>query len=148
MKWRYALIAVLTTLLITTFTISSQPLLANNSSVATASDLVAAINSANSNPDADTIILISDITLDAIAESSTTYGNSGLPAITSDITIEGQGHWLFWGGPNFRFLRIASTGTLTLYNLSLGAGHATAGTTAGGCGSGISCGGGIFSEGT
>ena len=145
MKWRYALIAALITLLVTTLTVSTQPLLASNYSVATANDLIAAITSANGNPDADTIFLTVDITLTAVAESDATYGNSGLPAITSDITIEGQGHWLFWGGPNFRFLRVASTGTLTLYNIMLGAGHATAGTTAGGCGSGITCGGGIFS---
>ncbi len=149
MKRRYTLAATLITLIFTAFAAAPQPALAGNYSVATANDLVAAITSANADPAADTILLTADITLTTEVETSADYGKSGLPAITSDITIEGQGHFIVQSSlTGFRFLRVAATGTLTLYNLTLASGKATSGTTANGCGSGIACGGAIFSEGT
>ena len=96
--------------------------------------LIAAINTANSNGEADTINLAAGgtYTLTAIDNA-----DNGLPIITSKITINGSGATIqrssAAGTPNFRILRInAPTGDLTLNELIIRGGRT------------VGSGGGIF----
>ena len=100
-----------------------------------AASLTAAINDANTNGEPDTITLTSNITLTAV--DNTDDGPSGLPSITSEITIAGGGFTVArdGGAPNFRLLRVASGGDLTLLNVTLSNGNVTG------------SGGGILNEG-
>jgi len=155
MKRRYGLIAANLLLVFILAIVSPQAVLASNYFVATAADLVTAIKSANAASGADTIILTANISLTSVAESNTNYGNTGLPTITSNITIEGQGHLISRSSaistPNFRIFRVAATGTLTLYNLTISGGKATPGTAPACMGSipgGVRCGSGLYNEGT
>src|SRR5215471_8548432 len=63
---------------------------AANFTAGTATELVTAMNTANGNGEADTITLTADITLDAA--DNTTYGPTGLPVVSSTLTIAGNGH--------------------------------------------------------
>ncbi|MEP6984233.1 MAG: choice-of-anchor Q domain-containing protein, partial [Chloroflexota bacterium] len=110
-------------------------------STGSASELVNAITSANTTDGTDTILLTSDITLTVKADTSSDYGDSGLPAITSAITIEGQGHSITRdaNAPNFRILKVAASGLLTLNNVTISGGKTN--------NSGFHFGGGILSEG-
>ena len=82
------------------------------------------------------------------------YGPNGLPAITSNVTIQGHGASIEReGDTNFRFFYIASTkfggasdGTLTLQNLTLKNGFAQGGESYQG-GGGLGAGGAIFNQG-
>lgn len=114
-------------------------------STSTAADLIAAINTANGNGVADTIVLTADISLVAI--DNVTNGNNGLPIITSDITIEGNGFSIrrtagACGGTNFRIFYVETTGTLSLFNVGVERGCAATGFYPNGAG------GGIFNAGT
>ncbi len=111
-----------------------------------AASLVNAINTANGASGADTILLTADITLTTPSESSGTYGDTGMPAITSDITIEGQGHVIMrdTNGVKFRLIRVATGGSLTLINVIVQYGEPTAGTVC----SSQPCGGGAYNDGT
>ncbi len=62
----------------------------------------------------DTIVLTTDISLNAIHNQ--TYSASGLPVISSGITIQGQGHSIARtnGSLRFRILAVGSQGNLTL----------------------------------
>ncbi|MCL4876277.1 MAG: DUF11 domain-containing protein [Anaerolineae bacterium] len=64
----------------------------------------------------DTIVLTANVTL--IAVNNTTNGANGLPSITSNITIRGNGFTIArstaGGTPNFRLFHIAAGGNLTL----------------------------------
>ncbi len=100
-------------------------------SVATAAELIAAINTANGDAAADTITLTADITLTATDNTANGEGNNALPAITSPITIFGAGHTLqrdpSYGCPdalperNFRLLYVdgGANGSLTLQDITL-----------------------------
>ena len=103
-------------------------------------ELAAAITAANTdtatgacaagNPGADTIELLSDVTL-----------TSALPPIASAITIAGGGYTITHdpGAPRFRILSVGSTGDLTL----------NAATLTGGINGGVfDWGGGIYNAGT
>jgi hypothetical protein len=85
--------------------------------------LVAAINTANSNGEADTITLEADITLTNV-----------LPNITSEITIEGGNHRLERSPDafGFRVLMVSAGGALTLNNISLRGGNPGLGNSGGG----------------
>jgi hypothetical protein len=76
---------------------------------------------------ADTLVLTagSTHTLTA-ADPDTTYGRTGLPVVTSVITIAGKGSTIERDGsaPEFRLLAVAPGGDLTLQNLTLQGGHA------------------------
>ena len=121
--------------------------------------LVEAINSANSDTSdgdcpagsgADTIILPQNITftltsadstvLDTTVTGSELPGSNGLPPVTSEITIEGNGSTIERssadGTPEFRILAIAGTGNLTLENIVIRGGL-----------SDMSIGGGILNSG-
>ena len=98
--------------------------------------LVDAITAANTNTVAggciagdsglDTIDLQTDVTLTASYGSY--YGSdTGLPQVTSEIVIEGNGHTVERDGaaPNFRILAVHSTGDLTINDLTIEGGHSS-----------------------
>ncbi len=147
MKQRRGLIVAIPLLFFASFVVSQQSVLAANYSVATANDLITAITSANVDPASDTILLTANITLTSAAETDAAYDKSGLPAISSDIVIEGQGHSInrsaVAGTPDFRILRVATGASLTLYNLTINGGKAVTGSVCS-----AACGGGLFNEGT
>nr|MBA3872748.1 hypothetical protein [Anaerolineae bacterium] len=147
MKQRSLLFAMLMALMATAFVVSPKAVQAASYSAGTVNDLLAAITSANADPQADTIILTVNITLTSAAETDAAYGKSGLPAITSNITIEGQGHSISRsaaiGTSNFRIFRVATGAHLTLYNLTISGGKAVTGSVCN-----AACGGGLFNEGT
>jgi hypothetical protein len=123
-------------------------------------ELITAINSANSAAGADTIVL-SKQTYTLTAQDNYWYGPNGLPAITSDITIEGNGATIERSSaantPKFRLFYVAgnsvvsptlSPGTLTLKNLTLQGGLAKGGDGGSGGGGGLGAGGALFNHGT
>ena len=71
-------------------TLQPLPSEAANFTAGTAVELVAALNTANSTAEADTITLTADITL--TTANNTTYGPTGLPVVSSALTIAGNGH--------------------------------------------------------
>src|SRR5204863_3361763 len=82
------------------------------------------------------------------------YGPDGLPAISSDVTIEGNGAVIARdsAGPKFRFFYVSggvsglAAGALTLHNLTLSGGLAKGGDSNIG-GGGLGAGGAIFNQG-
>lgn len=102
----------------------------------------------------DTIILTTGATYTLALQDNTEYGFNGLPAITSQITIEGNGATITRSttAPGFRLFFVASNGNLTLQNVTLSNGSArggtggTGGTSGGGGGAGL--GGAIYNKGT
>ena len=140
--------------------------------------LIAAINNANDkphHPGANTIHLAGGVY--TLTKSVTTlYGFTGLPIISSAITIEGNGAIIERSGaantPNFRLFVVAgpsdidtatnqpvTTGNLTLHNLWLRGGRAKGGDSGGGAsngdnnpaatgGGGMGAGGAIYNRGT
>lgn len=109
-----------------------------------AAELISAINQANSNPDADTILITANITLTAAYENDADYGSTGLPVLSTNITIEGQGYAIQRdeSANGFRIMRVSSTGVVTLNNLTVQFGSVTGATAS--CGD---CGGGIYNDG-
>ena len=92
--------------------------------------LIAAINEANANGDTNTIRLAAGTyTLTASVTTPTTPDNlNGLPVITSPLTITGRGADTTIierdaSAPNFRILRVAAAGNLTLKRLTLRGGR-------------------------
>lgn len=112
-------------------------------------ELIAAINTANTNAGADTINLFACGTYTFSAAHNYEFGPNALPIIRSDITIQGQGAKLVRSSavntPKFRFFYVAgssvcglSAGTLTLRDLSLQNGLANGGDSLrGGGGAGM-----------
>ncbi len=98
--------------------------------------LIAAINTANGNGEADTINLAAGGTYTLTAVDNTTDGANGLPSITSAITIEGHGATIerssAGGTPLFRIFHVASNGNLTLSELTIANGKGAADTHGGG----------------
>ncbi len=81
--------------------------------------LITAITDANGTPEADTICLTNSA-YTFTTHHNTSNGPNALPAITSDITIIGNGATLARSGSNnFRFFMVESTGTLTLEDVTL-----------------------------
>jgi uncharacterized repeat protein (TIGR01451 family) len=80
------------------------------------------------------------------AVHNATLGANGLPAITSDITIEGRGAEITrTGGPSFRLFVIVQPGRLTLNNVTISGGMADAFTPSDGVnGGGILNSGGVL----
>lgn len=74
---------------------------------------------------ADDVVLTGDVILTAV-DNTTDEGDNGLPTITSDITLEGEGFTIVRDdvAPSFRILQIETTGALTLNNATLSNGHA------------------------
>ena len=105
---------------------------------ATASDLIAAVNAANTAGGANTIVLTAPTTSPYVltAVNNTTDGANGLPVIfggtrkiaADNLTIEANGDTIersaVSGTPAFRLFDVASGGSLTLENMSLQNGFA------------------------
>jgi hypothetical protein len=93
--------------------------------------LVAAINAANATPEADTLNLKDGCvyTFTSAADIDATLGNSALPRITTPVTINGNGATLGRDviAPNFRLLRVESSGSLSLDNLTITGGKGLSG---------------------
>ncbi|MBI4674650.1 MAG: hypothetical protein HY741_23645 [Chloroflexi bacterium] len=91
-----------------------------------ANELVNAINTANANPDADTLELATSCVynLTVVDNTDAANGPNGLPVITSDITVNGNGSTITRASsaPAFRLVQIDSSATLTLNQLTLTAG--------------------------
>ena len=83
--------------------------------------LVAAITTANSNGEPDIIELAAGSTYTLTSVADTQFGANGLPSITSEITINGNGAIIErdTSAPAFRIVHVANTGTLTLNNVTL-----------------------------
>ncbi len=106
--------------------------------------LVDAITAANTNNaiglckagrGADTIVLPASSTHTlTTANNSTPYGPTGLPVVTSAITIAGKGSTITRasGAPAFRLLGVSSTGNLTIRQTTLSGGAAAGSDRTGG----------------
>ena len=93
---------------------------ADDFSASNATELVNAITSANGNGEADTITLTGDVSL-----TSGDNGSNGLPIISSDITIEGDGFTIERDSSatdNFRLFEVGSSGNLTLNDTTISGG--------------------------
>jgi len=125
--------------------------------------LVAAIEAANANAGADTVRLGAGCTYTLNAANNNWYGPNGLPAIASNITIEGSGATIARAplAPKFRLLFVGADpnsvdtedyvspgpGSLTVRDVTLTGGLAKGGDSNRG-GGGAGMGGAIFSQGT
>jgi len=83
----------------------------------------------------DTIVLPAKGNVTVRAQYDNTYGPTGLPLITSPITIQGNGGRIRGQGNAFRLLAVSNSGNLTLQNVNLSRGSS-------------SYGGGVFNNGT
>ena len=109
----------------------TQPAYAADFSVSNASELITAINTANTNSLDDVITLIADITL--TNDDNNTDGPNGLPIILADsghsLTIEGGGHTLArssaGGTPDFRIFYVDTGAELTINQLTIENGQLT-----------------------
>lgn len=95
---------------------------------------------------ADTIVLPPGSTQRLRRVDNTTYGPTGLPVVTSKITIAGQGSTIVRTGhaPAFRLLAVGSGGKLTVRDLSLRGGAAAGDSLF--CPA--QCGGGVYNAGS
>ncbi|TVL93682.1 hypothetical protein [Streptomyces sp. SAJ15] len=113
-------------------------------------DLVAAIDTANGSPGADTLRLARGCTYKLTVPDGANPAN-GLPAITSEIIIDGNGATIARArsAPAFRILLVDSTGSLTLDKITIKGGRAIdcPGAPAPPFPPGIVCGGGINNQG-
>ena len=111
-----------------------------------ASDLVSAINTANGTSGGGTVTLTSGCTYTLTVANNTITGGgggNGLPAITGNVTIQGNGATITRsaasGTPVFRIFDVAASGSLTLTSLTVSNGLVDNGQLGGG---------GIFNDGT
>ena len=85
--------------------------------------LIEAINMANGNNWANRLELATDCTYTLTAVDNNTDGGNGLPSITSNITIEGNGATIerseVVGTPDFRIFHVAGGGDLSLNELTV-----------------------------
>jgi hypothetical protein len=114
--------------------------------------LVEAINTANSAPGPDTLSLAPGCTYQLVSPDTANPAN-GLPAITSNITINGNGATIKRDSASaFRIVFVAGTGTLMLNKTTVSGGEATdcpgAPTTPPFPPAGLVCGAGILNHGT
>jgi hypothetical protein len=93
---------------------------------------------------ADMISLPASSTHTLTSVNNSTYGDTGLPVVTSTITIEGNDSTITRdsSAPAFRIFAIASTGDLTLQETTV-----SGGLTAGGGGFASGSGGGVYNRG-
>lgn len=112
--------------------------------------LIAAINTANSTPEPDTIQLADDCTylLDSVDNTGAEFGPNGLPVITTKIIFTAQTPARLkrvgrYAGTPFRFFLVAPTGVLVLRNLEISYGRTGMTATPGVAFSG----GGIYNNG-
>ena len=108
-------------------------ILSNPAIVETPDELIFAINCANANATSDTITISGTISLSAT--DNDTDGNNGLPSITSEIIINGDGNIIersTSAGADFRLFHVNSTGDLTLNDVTLQNGSISSGNHDGG----------------
>jgi hypothetical protein len=99
---------------------------------------------------ADTIVLPPNSTVTLSAIDNAQFGANGLPAITSQITIQGNGAVIQRdpsSAAKFRLFAVLSGGNLTLQKVTLKNGMALGGDGAGRGGGGAGMGGAIFNQG-
>ena len=133
------------------------------SNVSTTAQLIAAINNSNAAGAGPHTIILADTTFDVSTVDNYWYGPTGLPAITSEITIRNDGAGATirraTGAPNFRLFYVsggntsvgpAGAGTLTLMNVTITNGFARGGNGGAftGGGGGLGAGGAIYNQGT
>jgi len=83
--------------------------------------LIAALNAANATSEPDTINLAEGCTYTLTTVDHDFDGPTGLPAVTSEITIEGNNATIerSSSAPNFRILHLADEGNLTVNRLTI-----------------------------
>ncbi|GAA3104679.1 hypothetical protein [Streptomyces echinatus] len=88
--------------------------------------MVKAINTANGSPGADTLRLARKCTYKLTSPNATDPAN-GLPTVTSEITIEGNGATITRAksASDFRILLVGASGTLMLNRTTISGGRAT-----------------------
>ncbi len=120
------------------------------------SELIADIKSANSNGQSNIIKLSNGSTYDLTKIDNYWYGPNGLPPITSNLTIQGNGAIIqrdpAQGTSDFRLFYVSggmelNPGSLTMDNVTLKNGIAKGGDSYSG-GGGLGAGGAIFNQGT
>ena len=136
------------------------PAVNNTAAVA---ELVTAIRTASSNGVPNTINLFPNGVYALTQPDNYEYGPNGLPQISSDITLNGQGATLQRGNgtTNFRFFYVSGGlsydatisqglpfGKLSLRDITLSGGLAEGGDASGEAGGGAGMGGAIFNQGT
>src|SRR2546422_7136333 len=98
------------------------------------------------------IVLQTGATYTLVNAHNASYGFNGLPAITSIITISGNGAIIQrGGGANFRLFYISPSGNLTLQNLTVSNGMAKGGNGgqgSNGGGGGLGAGGAFYNQGS
>jgi hypothetical protein len=118
--------------------------------------LVGAISVADGIPGPVTINLAPNATYDLSAVDNNWYGPNGLPPITNDITIDGNGAIIERdaNAPDFRLFYVSGglkgelhSGSLTLKDVTLEGGIARGGDGEFGGGGGLGAGGAIFNQG-
>jgi hypothetical protein len=122
--------------------------------------LIAAINQADVTVGGATIVLAQNSTYTLTDVNNTLYGPNGLPAITNNVIIQGNGSTITRssGAPDFRLFFISGgpslsgtnnlpAGSLELDNVTLSGGVAQGGNSLSG-GGGLGAGGAIFNMGT
>jgi hypothetical protein len=131
----------------------------SNTGSGTTGGLVWAINQANAAGGSNSIELASGSTYKLTAVDNYWYGPDGLPAISSTMTIDGNGATIerdpaLGTSTPFRLFFVSggisglAAGTLTLNNMTLQNGLAKGGDATGGGGGGLGAGGAIFDQGT
>ena len=92
----------------------------------TAANTDAATGGCPAGSGADTIVLLAGSTQTLTTVNNSTHGPTGLPVISSSITIEGQGSTIRRDStaPDFRILAVGNTGSLTLQETTISGGVA------------------------
>jgi formylglycine-generating enzyme required for sulfatase activity len=104
---------------------SSGPATAAMFNATNVAELISAINAANQNAEADSIMLAAGATLTLTQVDNSTHGSTGLPTITANeiLTIHGNGGVIerstTAGTPDFRLFDVAAGAALTLDNVTL-----------------------------
>ena len=85
----------------------------------TAANTDTAVGGCAAGSGADTVELMTDVTLTAVDNDES--GSNALPAVTSDITVEGAGFVIERDptAPFFRFFAVLRSGTLTIHDVTM-----------------------------
>jgi predicted outer membrane repeat protein len=92
-------------------------------------DLIDAIDTANVAAGPDTLVLASSCTYTLTSSDNNSDGRNGLPSVTSEIVVEGNGATIERSpnaGQDFRLIHVAAAGRLSLDNITLRHGRLSA----------------------